>query len=275
MDQYRVPPNTKVNLDDYLTRYDGELKKKAGKDQLEEKALELADLQELLYAENKRKILIVLQGIDTSGKDSTIRHVFGKVNPQGTKVANFKVPTPKELAHDYLWRVHPHTPGKGEIAIFNRSHYEDVLVVRVHELFPQSVWEKRYHHINEFERLLTDEGTTILKFYLHISKQEQAERFLARLDRPHKRWKFNPGDLDEREHWEDYIKAYEDMLSLTSTDHAPWYVIPSDRKWYRNLTIASVIVKKLKSLNMTFPAEVPDIDQYRDLLVKMIGKEEG
>lgn len=275
MDQYRVPPNTKVNLDDYLTRYDGELEKKAGKDQLEEKALELADLQELLYAENKRKILIVLQGIDTSGKDSTIRHVFGKVNPQGTKVANFKVPTPKELAHDYLWRVHPHTPGKGEIAIFNRSHYEDVLVVRVHELFPQSVWEKRYHHINEFERLLTDEGTTILKFYLHISKQEQAERFLARLDRPHKRWKFNPGDLDEREHWEDYIKAYEDMLSLTSTDHAPWYVIPSDRKWYRNLTIASVIVEKLKSLNMTFPAEVPDIDEYRDLLAKMISKEEG
>lgn len=275
MDQYRVPPNTKVNLDDYLTRYDGELEKKAGKDQLEEKALELADLQELLYAENKRKILIVLQGIDTSGKDSTIRHVFGKVNPQGTKVANFKVPTPKELAHDYLWRVHPHTPGKGEIAIFNRSHYEDVLVVRVHELFPQSVWEKRYHHINEFERLLTDEGTTILKFYLHISKQEQAERFLARLDRPHKRWKFNPEDLDEREHWEDYIQAYEDMLSLTSTDDAPWYIIPSDRKWYRNLTIASVIVEKLKSLNMTFPAEVPDIDQYRDLLAKMISKEEG
>ncbi len=275
MDQYRVPPNTKVNLDDYLTRYDGELEKKAGKDQLEEKALELADLQELLYAENKRKILIVLQGIDTSGKDSTIRHVFGKVNPQGTKVANFKVPTPKELAHDYLWRVHPHTPGKGEIAIFNRSHYEDVLVVRVHELFPQSVWEKRYHHINEFERLLTDEGTTILKFYLHISKQEQAERFLARLDRPHKRWKFNPEDLDEREHWEDYIQAYEDMLSLTSTDDAPWYIIPSDRKWYRNLTIGSVIVEKLKSLNMTFPAEVPDIDQYRDLLAKMISKEEG
>jgi len=275
MDQYRVPPNTKVNLDDYLTRYDGELEKKAGKDQLEEKALELADLQELLYAENKRKILIVLQGIDTSGKDSTIRHVFGKVNPQGTKVANFKVPTPKELAHDYLWRVHPHTPGKGEIAIFNRSHYEDVLVVRVHELFPQSVWEKRYHHINEFERLLTDEGTTILKFYLHISKQEQAERFLARLDRPHKRWKFNPEDLDEREHWEDYIQAYEDMLSLTSTDDAPWYIIPSDRKWYRNLTIASVIVEKLKSLNMTFPAEVPDIDEYRDLLAKMISKEEG
>ena len=275
MDQYRVPPNTKVNLDDYLTRYDGELEKKAGKDQLEEKALELADLQELLYAENKRKILIVLQGIDTSGKDSTIRHVFGKVNPQGTKVANFKVPTPKELAHDYLWRVHPHTPGKGEIAIFNRSHYEDVLVVRVHELFPQSVWEKRYHHINEFERLLTDEGTTILKFYLHISKQEQAERFLARLDRPHKRWKFNPEDLDEREYWEDYIQAYEDMLSLTSTDDAPWYIIPSDRKWYRNLTIGSVIVEKLKSLNMTFPAEVPDIDEYRDLLAKMISKEEG
>jgi PPK2 family polyphosphate:nucleotide phosphotransferase len=270
MDQYRVSPGSKVTLDAFETYYDGDLEKNEGKDQLKEQEKVLRDLQVLLYAEHKQKLLVVLQGIDTSGKDSTIRHVFGKVNPQGTKVANFKVPTPKELDHDYLWRVHPHTPGKGEIVIFNRSHYEDVLVVRVHELVPQAVWEKRYDHINDFERLLADEGTTILKFYMHISKQAQAERFLARLDRPYKRWKFNPDDLEEREYWDDYIRACEDMLNRTSTDWAPWYVVPSDRKWYRNLAVASVIVDKLKSLGMHFPAEVPDIDSYRDRLAEMI-----
>ena len=226
-----------------------------------------------MYAEHKRKVLIVLQGIDTSGKDSTIRHVFGDVNPQGTKVANFKVPTEKELDHDYLWRVHPHTPGKGEIVIFNRSHYEDVLVVRVHGLVPEKVWKRRYDHINEFERLLAEEGTTILKFFLNVSEEEQARRFLARLDQPEKRWKFNPGDLEEREYWDDYTKAYEDMLCKTSTDWAPWYVIPSDRKWYRNLVVASVIVKTLQNLDMQFPEEVPEIDKYRNLLVEMIGKD--
>lgn len=270
MDQYRIPPKTKVDLSHFETRYEGEIEKKAGKDLLKEHNKTLRDLQELLYAEHKQKILIVLQGIDTAGKDSTIEHVFGDVNPQGTKVANFKVPTPRELAHDYLWRVHQHTPGSGEIVIFNRSHYEDILVVRVHSLVPKSVWEKRYTHINAFEKLLADEGTTILKFFLYIDKKTQAERFLARLDRPHKRWKFNPGDLDERKHWNDYIAAYEDMLSKTSTDYAPWYVIPSDRKWYRNLVVASVIVDKLKSLNMQVPEEVPDIDQYRDQLTAMI-----
>jgi len=275
MEQYRIPPNTQVKLSQYDTYYDGEISKKDGKKMLEDHGKTLRDLQELLFAERKQKLLVVLQGIDTSGKDSTIANVFGKVNPQGTQVANFKVPTPKELDHDYLWRVHPHTPGRGEIVIFNRSHYEDVLVVRVHGLVPQSVWEKRYGHMNDFERLLADEGTTILKFYLHISKTEQAERFLARLDRPHKRWKFNPGDLDERKYWDDYIAAYEDMLSRTSTEWAPWYVIPSDRKWYRNMAIASVIIDKLKSLDMQFPAEVPDIDSYRDTLVQMIeGKSE-
>jgi PPK2 family polyphosphate:nucleotide phosphotransferase len=270
MEQYRVTPKSKVDLSQYDTYYDGEISKKDGKKMLEEYGKTLRDLQELLFAERKQKVLVVLQGIDTSGKDSTIENVFGKVNPQGTKVVNFKVPTPIELAHDYLWRVHPHTPGKGEIVIFNRSHYEDVLVVRVHELMPKSVWEKRYDHMNAFEQLLADEGTTILKFFLHISKKEQAERFLARLDRPHKRWKFNPGDLDERKYWDDYIAAYEDMLSRTSTKYAPWYVIPSDRKWYRNMTIASVIVEKIKSLDMQFPAEVPDIDSYRETLVEMI-----
>jgi PPK2 family polyphosphate:nucleotide phosphotransferase len=275
MDQYCIPPDMKVDLDTFPTRYEGDIKKKEGKAQLKDYNKALFDLQELLYAEHRQKLLVVLQAIDTGGKDSTIRHVFGDVNPQGTKVANFKVPTPVELAHDYLWRVHPHTPGSGEIVIFNRSHYEDVLVVRVHNLVPKSVWEKRYEHINAFERLLADEGTTILKFFLHISKTEQAERFLARLDRPHKRWKFNPGDLKERDHWEDYKHAFEDMLTHTSTPWAPWYVIPSDRKWYRSLTVAEVVVEKLQSLNMQFPAEVENIESYRDELQRMIEDSKG
>lgn len=273
MEQYRISPGTQVDLDNFETYYQGEVEKKAGKEALIKHNKTLRDLQELLYAEHKQKLLVVLQGIDSSGKDSTIRRVFGDVNPQGTKVVSFKVPTRKELAHDYLWRVHPHTPGTGEIVVFNRSHYEDVLVVRVHNLVPQSVWEKRYDHINAFERLLADEGTTILKFFLHLDKKEQAERFLARLDRPHKRWKFNPDDLAERDYWDDYKHAFEDMLTRTSTDWAPWYVIPSDRKWYRNLTIASIIVEKLKGLDMQFPAEVPEIDSFRDQLADMIAGE--
>ena len=270
MEKYRIPPETQVDLSDFDTHYQGEIEKKVGNAQLKKHRKTLRDLQELLYAERKQKVLIVLQGIDASGKDSTIRHVFGDVNPQGTHVTNFKVPTPKELAHDYLWRIHQHTPGSGEIVVFNRSHYEDVLVVRVNDFVPQSVWQKRYHHINEFERLLADEGTTILKFYLHISKQEQAERFLARLDRPYKRWKFNPKDLEERKKWGDYEDAFEDMLSKTSTSWAPWYVIPGDRKWYRSLVIASVIIDTLNNLNMQFPEEVPDIESYRNQLVEMI-----
>jgi len=270
MDQYRIPPETKVKLDDLDTYYTGEIEKNDGKAQLKQQQKALRDLQELLFAEHKQKLLVVLQAIDAGGKDGTIRHVFGDVNPQGTRVANFKVPTQKELDHDYLWRVHQHTPGSGEIVVFNRSHYEDVLVVRVNNIVPKSVWEKRYHHINEFERLLAEEGTTILKFFLHISKKEQAERFLARLDRPHKRWKFNPGDLNERERWDEYQHAFEAMLSRTSTPWAPWYVVPGDRKWYRNLVVSSVIVDKLNSLDMQFPAEVPEIDSYRNQLIAMI-----
>ena len=272
MERYRISPDMKVDLDHFETRYEGEMEKKQGKDLLKQHNETLRDLQEILFAEHKQKVLVVLQGIDTAGKDGTIEHVFGDVNPQGTKVANFKVPTPRELDHDYLWRIHPHTPGKGEIVIFNRSHYEDVLVVRVHNLAPKSVWKKRYEHINAFEKLLADEGTTILKFFLYISKEEQAQRFLARLEEPDKRWKFNPGDLEERERWDDYKSAFEDMLSKTSTSWAPWYVVPSDRKWYRNLVVASVIVEELQSLNMQAPQELPDIDAYRTQLVEMIGK---
>jgi PPK2 family polyphosphate:nucleotide phosphotransferase len=270
MNQFRIPHKTKINLNNFESYYTGEISKKEGRAQLQEYRTELMDLQELLYAENKRQVLIVLQGIDTSGKDGTIRNVFGDVNPQGTHVISFKVPTRHELAHDYLWRVHQHTPAQGDIVVFNRSHYEDVLVVRVHDLVPESVWEKRYQHINEFERLLVDEGATILKFFLHISKRRQAERLLARLDRPPKRWKFNPADLDERKHWNDYQAAFEAMLSKTSTPWAPWYVIPSDRKWYRNMAVASVIVDTLKNLDMQFPKEVPDLDSYHDTLQEMI-----
>ncbi|QRN82569.1 polyphosphate kinase 2 family protein [Chloroflexota bacterium] len=273
MDQHFVKPGSKVKLNDLPTRSDGNILKADGKAQLVVLATQLADLQELLYAEHKQKVLIVLQGMDTSGKDSTIRHVFGDVNPQGTNVYGFKVPTQQELDHDYLWRVHKNTPGKGEIAIFNRSHYEDVLVVRVHSLVSKAVWGKRYDQINAFEKLLADEGTTILKFCLHISKEEQAERFLARLDRPTKHWKFNPGDLEEREYWNDYMDAYEDMINRTSTDWAPWIVVPSDQKWYRNLIVAETIVKTLQGLDMHFPKEVPDIEKYRDILEEMVAKE--
>ncbi len=273
MDQYRIPPETQVDLGQYATSYQGELDKKTGKLQLKEHNKALRDIQELMYAEHKQKLLVVLQGIDTAGKDGTIEHVFGDVNPQGTKVISFKVPTKKELDHDYLWRVHQNTPGDGEIVIFNRSHYEDVLVVRVHDLAPKDVWKKRYAHINAFEKLLAEEGTTIRKFFLHISKEAQARRFLARLDRPQKRWKFNPGDLEEREYWEEYRAAFEDMLSKTSTPWAPWYVVPSDRKWYRNLVVATVVQETLQSLGMAFPEEVPEIDSYRNQLIKMIGEE--
>jgi PPK2 family polyphosphate:nucleotide phosphotransferase len=213
----------------------------------------LEELQEMLYAEHKHKVLIVLQAMDTGGKDGTIRHVFEGVNPQGVRVAGFKKPTPEELDHDFLWRVHKQVPGKGEVVIFNRSHYEDVLVVRVHNLAPQEVWSKRYDHINDFERMLVDEGTTILKFFLHIDLDEQKERLQARLDEPNKRWKFNPEDLEERKLWPQYVKAYEDAISKTSTDWAPWYIVPANRKWYRNLVVGTVIIETLKDLDMRYP----------------------
>ena len=223
---------------------------------------ELAILQQKLYAEHKHKVLIILQAMDTGGKDGTIRAIFEEVNPQGVKVANFKVPSTLELDHDYLWRVHQKVPAKGEIVIFNRSHYEDVLVVRVHELVPKEVWKKRYDHINAFEKMLTDEGTTILKFYLHIDKDEQKERFMERLTDPHKQWKFNPNDLEERKLWEQYQKAYQDMLNKTSTAWAPWYTIPANRNWYRDLCISSIIVDTLRSFKMEYPDPIPDPQQY-------------
>lgn len=256
MDQYRVRPRTKVDLSKWNPRETNayEAGKKEAAEELTRLNEQLEVLQELLYAEHHYKVLVVLQGMDTSGKDGAIRHVFEGVNPQGVRVANFKVPTPIEMDHDYLWRVHRQTPGKGEMVIFNRSHYEDVLVVRVHQLVPEDVWSRRYTQINNFERLLAEEGTIILKFFLHISLEEQRERLQARLDDSNKHWKFNLGDLKERKLWPDYQKAYEDVLSKTSTKYAPWYIVPSDRKWYRNLVIANVIVDTLRKLKMSYPA---------------------
>ncbi len=266
--QYLMKSGKKISLEEWdaakTSGYDGD--KEDAQREIEKLNKKLESLQELFYAEGKHKLLIILQGMDSSGKDGVIRHVFDGVNPQGVRVACFKVPTSEELAHDYLWRVHKQTPGKGEIVIFNRSHYEDVLVVRILNLVPKETWKKRYEQINHFERTLADEGTTIIKFFLHISKEEQRQRMLERLEDPAKRWKFNPGDLETRKQWGEYMKAYEDVLEKTSTDWAPWYLIPSDRKWFRNLVIARVLVEKLEKLEMQFPQPEEDLKQYQSEL---------
>jgi PPK2 family polyphosphate:nucleotide phosphotransferase len=258
---FKVAPGSSVDLSRVDTRSESDFvgKKPEGKQAHRELNDRLEGLQELMYAEGKHRLLVVLQATDTGGKDGTIRHVFEGVNPQGVKVAAFKKPTERELAHDYLWRVHRHVPGDGEITIFNRSHYEDVLVVRVHHLVPESVWSRRYDHINDFERLLVDEGTHIVKFFLHISRDEQKERLQARLDDPSKHWKFSLGDLDERKLWDDYQRAFADMLSKTSTDWAPWYIVPADRKWFRDLLVASVLVETLDSMDMRYPENEDDL----------------
>jgi PPK2 family polyphosphate:nucleotide phosphotransferase len=234
--------------------------KEAGKARFAALNVRLEELQELLYAEGKHKLLVVFQAMDTAGKDSSIRHIFDRTNPQGVRVASFKKPSSEELGHDYLWRVHKHTPGAGQITIFNRSHYEDVLVVRVHDIVPKARWSKRYKHIRHFEELLADEGTTILKFFLHISKDEQKERLQDRLDQHHKHWKFARGDLAERKLWDNYMEAYEAAISETSTKSAPWFVIPANRKWYRNLIISEILVDTLEGLNMKYPAAEDGLD---------------
>jgi PPK2 family polyphosphate:nucleotide phosphotransferase len=271
-EKYRVSPKAKIDLNNYdpndTSLFDG--KKSQAKDLLKELNSEIEALQEQLYAEGKHKLLIIIQAMDTGGKDGTIRAVFEGVNPQGVKVASFKTPTPVELAHDYLWRVHQHTPGKGKIVIFNRSHYEDVLVVRVHNLVPKKVWGRRYEQINNFEKQLVEEGTQILKFYLNIDLDEQAKRFLARVEDPTKTWKFNPGDLEERKLWQEYMAAYEDMLNQTSTDYAPWYLIPANKKWYRNIVIARIVRDTLKAMNMGYPEKPADLDSYRRILREMV-----
>jgi PPK2 family polyphosphate:nucleotide phosphotransferase len=258
-DVLRVRPGSKVRLariDPEATH--GRTKAEAAPE-LEAGLARLTDLQDRIYAEGKRRVLVVLQGIDAAGKDGTIRHVMGAFNPQGCPVTSFKVPSAEELAHDYLWRVHHHTPGKGEIGIFNRSHYEDVLIVRVHDIVPKATWSRRFDHINAFERELADEGTTILKFFLYIDRDEQKARFQERLDDPTKRWKFRLGDLEERKLWDDYIAAYEDVLSRCSTEAAPWYVIPANRNWFRNLAVADILADTLEALDPRYPESTEDL----------------
>jgi PPK2 family polyphosphate:nucleotide phosphotransferase len=260
MHQLRIKPDSHFHMRDIDP--DGEELLKINKDQAVAETLELVKrmeiLQDALYAEHKHGVLIVLQGMDTSGKDGTVSHVFEGVNPQGVRVVSFKIPTAEELDHDYLWRVHQDTPEKGEIVIFNRSHYEDILVVRIHNIVPESVWSKRFEQINHFEKTLVDEGTVVLKFYLHIDKDEQKKRLVERLQDPTKLWKFNPGDLKERKLWDEYMQAYEDVLNKTSTDSAPWYVVPANKKWMRNYIIAKVIVDTLEALHSQYPK--PDFD---------------
>lgn len=266
LDRFRVRPGRDIDLPAIPTRGDewadgdpaaAKERGKAANDELSER---IAELQEKLHATKAAKVLVVLQGMDTSGKDSTTRRVFGAGSPLGIRVAAFGRPTDEELAHDYLWRIQARTPRDGEIVIFNRSHYEDVLVVRVEELVPEERWTRRYDHIVDFERRLADEGTVILKFFLHISKDEQRERLQERIDNPKKHWKFERGDLAVRARWDDYVAAYEDALARTSTDSAPWFVVPADQKWYRDLVVGSAVVDALERLDMPWPDPEPGIE---------------
>lgn len=252
-DRYRVRPGRKVSLKDWAPDDDGGLKRDEAEKRFAELTERLDKLQERLYAEGRRSVLVVLQAMDAAGKDSTIRRVFGPLNPQGVALANFKAPNNHELAHDFLWRVHQRTPPRGYLGLFNRSHYEDVLVVRVKKLAPEEVWKRRYEHIRHFESLLHDEGTRVVKFYLHISKAYQKQRLERRLQKPDKHWKFDPNDLKERARWSDYMRAFEDAIGKTSTRDAPWYVIPSQKRWYRNLLIAQVMVDLFESMKIQMP----------------------
>lgn len=254
----RIPPGARVDLSKWDAGDTGIIgkDKSDARERLDEQREKLETLQELLYAEGRHKLLIVLQAMDTAGKDSTIRHVFQGVDPLGVRVASFKSPTPYELARDYLWRVHHHVPGAGEIAIFNRSHYEDVLITRVNGWIDAAECKRRYRQINDFERMLAETGVTILKFYLHISKDEQKKRLEERRDNPQKQWKFQPGDLAVRAQWGSYMEAYEAALSATSTGHAPWHVIPANNKLARNLMVSSLLIEALEGMKMRYPEPV-------------------
>ncbi len=258
IDQLRVKPGDPPGLDKRDPGYRLGLEKDEGKRRLDELHERLDVLQYRLYAESKRAVLVVLQGIDGSGKDGVIRSVFRGLNPQGCRVASFKAPTPNELAHDYLWRVHAVTPAHGEIGIFNRSHYEDVVTVRMLELAPEEVWRRRPHHINEWERVLVDEGASIVKVFLHVSKDEQLRRFKERLENPEKAWKFRKADLDVHERYDEYMAAYEDAIAETSTEWAPWHVVPADHNWVKALAVAELLVAELERTDPQLPEPDPE-----------------
>ena len=261
--RWRVEPGTDVRLDKVDTRStDGAPGGKKETDAASKELYgELAAWQERLYAEGERSLLVVLQALDAGGKDGTVKHVFRGLNPASCRVVSFKVPSKEEASHDFLWRVHAKTPAKGEVVVFNRSHYEDVLIVRVHGLVPEEVWRPRYELIKGFEANLAAAGTRIVKLFLHISKEEQAERFQARLDDPTKHWKFRKGDLAERARWDDYTAAFEEAISRTSTDHAPWYVVPADRKWYRNWAVGRILVETLEDMGPEYPPPEEDLTE--------------
>jgi PPK2 family polyphosphate:nucleotide phosphotransferase len=262
--EFLVEPESKLNLDKIDSSYTGkhESHEKAN-DEVADYIERLRKAQYLLYADAGQSLLVVLQGLDAAGKDGVIQHLFSGLNPQGVKVARFGPPTHVEAAHDFLWRVHSQAPADGEITIFNRSHYEDVLVTRVHKLVPKAVWSKRYDLINSFEKMLTRSGTRILKFFLHISKEEQLERFKQRIDDPVRNWKISESDYSERQLWDKYQRAYEDALSLTSTEHAPWFIIPSDHKWFRNLAISEIVVDAMEAMKLKLPPPRVNIDEIR------------
>lgn len=254
-------PGEKVKLADIDPRQiNGDWNKKSAASQIKENTEKSRELAYRLYAENKRALLLVLQGMDTAGKDGTIRTVMTGINPQSCQITPFKQPSHEELDHDFLWRIHRAVPRRGNIGIFNRSQYEDVLVVRVHNFVPENDWQGRYDRINEFEQMLTEGRVTIVKCFLHISKEAQRERLQARLDRPHKRWKFSEGDLAERKLWPDYQEAYEDAINRCNTEHAPWQIIPSDRKWYRNLVVSQLLRDTLEQMDPQFPPSEPGLD---------------
>jgi PPK2 family polyphosphate:nucleotide phosphotransferase len=274
--KFVVEPGAKVRLAKIDPSYTG--KHKSHDEALPEiqKNLErMGKLQYLLYADGSQSLLVVLQALDAAGKDGTIRHVFSGMNPQGTFVFGFKQPTQEEAAHDFLWRAHRRTPGKGEVVIFNRSYYEDVLVVRVHKLVPHSVWSKRYELINDFETMLSRNDTTILKFYLHIGPQEQLARFKQRLDDPSRHWKISESDYTERELWPKYTEAYEDAIARTSTKRAPWYIIPSDHKWFRSLAVSQIIAETMNDMGLKLPPTHVDIAAIRRKFHAAEREEEG
>jgi PPK2 family polyphosphate:nucleotide phosphotransferase len=263
IDRFRIPPGQRVHLKDFDPKYKGHGNKKDALHKLPKLCDKMGDLQQRLFSERKRSLLICLQALDAGGKDGVVKHVIASMSPDGCHVANFKEPSQEELAHDFLWRIEAQTPKKGEIAIFNRSQYEDVLIVRVHNLVPREVWSRRYDQINDFERRHVENGTRILKFFLYISKEEQLQRFEQRLDDPAKQWKISEADYTECNYWDDYLRAYEDALAKCNTDDAPWFVIPSDHKWFRDLAISEIIVDTLESMNIQVPRPSVDIEEIR------------
>jgi PPK2 family polyphosphate:nucleotide phosphotransferase len=261
--QLAIAPGTKVKMKDIDPDDTHGIAKHRGAELLTKNVDRLAVLQYLLYAEAKQSVLVVLQGIDAAGKDGTVRHVMSGLNPQGVSVTSFKVPEGEEKRHDFLWRVHKAMPPDGDVGIFNRSYYEEVLVVRVHNLVPKNVWSEHYDQINDFERMLSQNGVKILKFLLYIGKDEQLKRFRERLDDKTKNWKFSPADVKEREYWDDYMAAFEDMLRKCSTEHAPWYVIPANHKWFRNLAVSQILVEAMEGMNLKYPKPTADLSKIQ------------